>query len=156
MRALAVSALVVGCVGLLGNAFVAAAVFAQMRKQGTGRGAVASASEPWLLLAGVEAAVSVALACLTMLAGGITLRRPRLGVIPLQWLAWAKLPFALVFGMWAGWAMTVFVSREWLDVAAGALAALLVSAGYPLYVLRALARSRRTASMIDPAGGVHA
>jgi hypothetical protein len=152
LRAMGVSGVVVGCLELLGNAFVAAAMFGQLLKQGTGRGAVSRAFEPWLITTGAEAALSAALAGFAIVAGAAMLYRSRVGIISLRWFAWAKLPFALFFSVWAGWAMKLFVSSNPVEVAAAAMVALLCSAAYPVYVLRLFSGVRARASP----RGVHA
>ena len=156
VKAVGITGVVLGCVQLLGNAFIAAAIFKQLLKQGTGRGAVSPSLEPLLLMSGAEAAVSAALGGVAMLAGAAILYRSKSGVRSLRLFAWIKLPLALLFSVWAGWAMALFVSGRPWEIIAAAVAALLLSAAYPVCILRIFAKERPVAESIGSAGGVHA
>ncbi len=156
MRTVAITGVVLGSLELLGNALIAATMFKQLLKQGTGRGAVSASLEPWLLITGAEAAVSAALGGVAMLAGAAILYRSKIGIRSLRGFAWLKLPLALIFGVWAGWGMGLFVSGQPLEIIAAAVAALLLSAAYPICVLRIFRQVRPVATSIGSAAGVHA
>jgi hypothetical protein len=146
LRRAAVSSVVVGCVSLLGNAFVAATMFKQMRKQATGRGATSAAFEPWLTLTAAEATLSAALAVVAILCGTAFLYRSKILTRSLVWFGCAKLVLALVFGIWAGWGMKLLVSARPVEFAAAATLAIVISAAHPIYILRTLRRSQARTS----------
>ena len=137
-RVVGAFSILAGCVGLALNTFVAAAMFKQLYKQAVGRGATRRPIEPWLLLTGTEAAAAAALAVFAVVAGAVTLARPRLGRSLHRRFAWAKLPLACVFAVCAGWGMNWFVSGEPQLVGAAAALGLLVAGAYPLFLLRTL------------------
>jgi hypothetical protein len=122
------------------NGAAAAVMFKQLLKQVSGRGAAPRPVEPWLTTVAVELTLSATLAAVVAVAGLITICNPGLGPRLHRWCAWAKLPLACVFAVWAGWYITLFVSSEWTVVGAAAVLALIVSTAYPLFCLRMFSR----------------
>jgi hypothetical protein len=145
VRVIGSISVLIGCLGLLINIFVAGAMTKQLSKQWAGVKGVSSLPiEPWLMTTATEAAISTALAAFAVAAGAIALRSPARGPSFHRWYAWVKLPLACVFAVCAGWFMTFYVSREPVVVAAAAALALLASAAYPLLLLRTLGPRRGT------------
>jgi hypothetical protein len=135
IRAVAIISVIFGIVGLGLNALIASAMLGQLLKNWRAvKGVSRPGTEPWMIVTGVEASLSCTLAIYLLMAGAMTLHRPGRGPRLHRWYARLKLPLAVVFSVWIGWAMPIYVSGDViLIVAAGALA-FIASAAYPLYL----------------------
>jgi hypothetical protein len=131
---------VVGLIALPVNAFVALAMLGQLHKQWVGRGASRKPIEPWLMVTSAEAVVGMTLAVFAVVAGVVMLRNPGAGASLHRYYAWAKLPFACVFAWCAGQYVVFYAPREAQAVGAAAALALIVTASYPVFLLRVLRR----------------
>lgn len=142
LRVIGTVSLLVGLLGLPLNAVIALLMFKQLFKQFSGRGASRLPLEPWLLATGTGATLSAVLAVGLCIAGLVTICNPAAARAPHRWYAWLKLPLAVVFAACAGAYVAYFVSREPQVIGAAAALAVIVSAGYPVFLLRTF-RSQR-------------
>jgi hypothetical protein len=147
IRAIAIFSIILGIVGVGVNALLASAMLGQLLKNWHGiKGVSRPGTQPWLIVSGVEAALSCAFAVYLMVAGTMTLQRPRRGLQLHRWYARLKLPLAVVFAVWVGWAMPIYASSDVIPIVAAGALAFIVSAAYPLYLLDMF---RKSADVLD-------
>ena len=124
------------------NSLVAGAMFAQLLKNWHGiKGVSRPGTEPWLMVSGVETALSCVLAIYLMVAGTMTLHRPARAPRLHRWYARLKLPLAVVFAVWSGWAMRIYARSDLIPILALGALGFISSAAYPLYLLDTFRKS---------------
>ena len=147
IRAIAIISIIFGVMLLGVNVLIASAMFGQLLKNWRGTTGVSQpGTGPWLVLGAIDSALSCVLAIYLMVAAAMTLHRPARAQRLHRSYARLKLPLAIVFGIWLGWALPTNASIDLIsDVIFGALG-FLASAAYPLYLLDTF---RKPAQVLD-------
>ena len=133
----------VGAVGFVINMAVAATMAGQLLKQWgyIPHGRSRQPMDAWLLATALASCLGVTFAALAVVMG-VALLRGRRGAISFhRRYAWAKLPLSLLFAACVGWGLPFFGIVETRAIFCAIILAFVVSAGYPLLLLRSLPRT---------------